>query len=165
MNRESWTVNCESWTVNREPWTVNCESWTVNCESWTVNHEPWANLTVVMMDGYNFSSIMLTFFKETSPLRTSAPHMCATMDHCYVPLSFQFQLALKLFNTSGYVNEILDFTPIHVALTHVHDVKKCLWVESLALQRTYGYFTHHLHVLLILGGERIAAWIQRCLVE
>ena len=65
-----------------------------------------------MMGGYNFSSIMMTFFTEMSPLRTPAPlrkHMWATMDqrYMYVPLSFQFQFALELFNISGSVNEIL----------------------------------------------------------
>ena len=91
-----------------------------------------------MMDGYNFNSIMLTFSTETSPLRTSAPlrkHMWATMDQSYVPLSFEFQFALKLFNTSGSVNEILAFT------VDVNDVKKRICAEILALQRTYGYFT------------------------
>ena len=66
------------------------------------------------------SSIMLTFFTETSPLRTSVPlwkHMWATVDQHYAPLSFQFQLALKLFSTSGSVNEILAFTETFVALT------------------------------------------------
>ena len=60
-----------------------------------------------------FSSIMLTFFTETSPSRSSAPlrkYMWATMDQRYVPLSFKVQFALKLFNTPGSVNEILAFT-------------------------------------------------------
>ena len=64
-------------------------------------------------DGYHFSRIMLTFFIATSPLRTPAPlrkHMWVTMDQRYVKLSFQFQFALKHFNTSGSVNKILAFT-------------------------------------------------------
>ena len=63
--------------------------------------------------GYIFSSIMLTFFTETSAMRTSAPlrkHMWATMDQRYVLLLFQFQFALKRFDTSGSVNELLAFT-------------------------------------------------------
>ena len=49
-------------------------------------------IDLCMMDRYNSSSIMLTIFTKTSPLRTSAPlrkHMWATMDQRYVPLSFQ----------------------------------------------------------------------------
>ena len=56
---------------------------------------------------------MLTVFTETSPVRMSEPlrkHMWETMDQGYVLLSFQFQFAFKLFNTSGSVNEILAFT-------------------------------------------------------
>ena len=54
-----------------------------------------------MMYGYNFCSIVLTFFTETSPLRTSAPlgkHMWATMDQHCVQLSFQFQFEMKCDN-------------------------------------------------------------------
>ena len=75
-----------------------------------------------MMDGYIFSSIMPTFFTGTSPLRMSVPlrkHMWATVDRCYVPLSFQFQFALKLFSSSGSVNETLAFTKKFVALTYM----------------------------------------------
>ena len=43
--------------------------------------------------------------------------MWATMDRRYIPLSFQFQFALKRFNKSGFVNEILAFTQTFVALT------------------------------------------------
>ena len=76
-----------------------------------------------MMYGYNFSSIVLTFFTETLPLRTSAPlgkHMWATMDQHCVQLSFQFQFALKLFNTSRYVNEKPAFTH-DIGCVDVHD--------------------------------------------
>ena len=62
---------------------------------------------------------------RTSPLRTSAPlrkHMWATIDRRYVPLSFQFQFSLKLFNTSGYVNEIHVLAPTqNICCTDVHD--------------------------------------------
>ena len=72
---------------------------------------------------YIFSSIMPTFFTRTSPLRTSAPprkHMWATVYRRHVPLSFRFQFALKLFNTSGSINEILAFTQ-NICCVDVYD--------------------------------------------
>ena len=77
-----------------------------------------------MMYGYNFSSIMLTFFTKPSPIRTSASfrnHIWATVDQRCVQLAFQFQFSLKLFNTSESVNEILAFT-INICCVDVHDV-------------------------------------------
>ena len=96
-------------------------------------------IDLCMMDGHNFSSIMLTFFTETSPLRTSAPfrkHMWVTMDERYVPLSFQFQFALKLFNISWICQRNTGLYPKHFCVD-VHDVWKRLWAEIIALQITY----------------------------
>ena len=81
-------------------------------------------IDLCMMDGHNFSSIMLTFFYGTSPLRTSAPlrkHKWATIDQRYVSLSFPFQFALKLFHTSGSVSEMLAFTK-YICCVDVHDI-------------------------------------------
>ena len=77
-----------------------------------------------MMDGQIFSRLMPTFFIKTSPLRKSVPlrkHMWATIDQRYASLSFQFPFALKLFNTSGSVNEIVAFT-INISCVDVHDI-------------------------------------------
>ena len=120
-------------------------------------------IDLCMMDGYNFSSITLTLFTETSPLRTSATlwnHMWATMDQRYVQVSFQFQFAL-IFNKFWSVNEILAFTQ-NIFCVDIHDAKKRLWAEILALQSTYGYFTSS---SIHLQEERFSKWMQRCLVE
>ena len=66
--------------------------------------------------------------------------MWATMDQRYVILSLQFQFTLKLFNTSGSVNEILAFTQ-NICFTQKNDAQKRLCTEILALQKIYGYFT------------------------
>ena len=42
----------------------------------------------------------------------------AYVGRCYIPLSFQFQFALKLFNSSRSVNETLAFTQNVLALTY-----------------------------------------------
>ena len=111
-----------------------------------------------MMDGYNFSSIMLTFYTEPWPLRISAPlqkHTWATIDQCYVSLSFQFQFALKLFNMSGSINEILAFYPNHLLCWRSRRLET-LWAEILALPKTYGYFTPY----SIHFTEKIDCWLN-----
>ena len=93
-------------------------------------------IDVFAMDCYNSSSIILTFFTETSPLRALAPlpkRVWATMDQGYVKLSFQFQFALKLSNTSGSVNKILAFAK-NICCVDIHK-------KIPVLQRTYWYFT------------------------
>ena len=74
-------------------------------------------IDLCMMDGYIFSSIMLTFFTKTSPLKTSVPlrkHMSATMDQHYALLSFQFQFSLKLFQYIRICQRNTGFYPKHL---------------------------------------------------
>ena len=76
-------------------------------------------IDLYMMDGYNFSRIMMTFFTTTSPLRMPAPLSKAYVgdNGSMLYLSFQFQFVLKHFNLSGSVNEIVAFIQNFVALT------------------------------------------------
>ena len=63
----------------------------------------------------------------------------AIMGRRYAPLSFQFQFALKLFNTSGSVNEILAFTQI-ICCVDVHDAQKRIWYAFIFIAKNVWIF-------------------------
>ena len=118
------------------------------------------------MDGYDFSSIMLAFlYLSVSVENVSVTSKTLGGDNrsmlCAVVIPNVF--ASKLFASSRLINGIVAITQ-KIWYVNFYDAYKRFWVEQLALQRPFWYFSHRL-LFNFLEKKRSADGMLRCLVE